>query len=62
MKLLEKNKEKQPIQDEIASHHFKPHSPCEEQDNFVMGIQRRGEIFEQDDDVTTRVHLQAAEF
>ena len=64
MKLLEKGQEKRPIEDETASHQFK-HSPSrsrEERNNFMMGNQQRGRIFEQDDDVTKKVHLEVAEF
>ena len=63
MKLLEKSQEKQPIEDETTSHQFK-HSPsrsCEERDNFMMGNQPKGRIFEQDD-ATKKVRLQVAEF
>ena len=59
MKLLEKGQEKRPNEDEMASHQF-IHSPSrslEERDNFMMGNQQRGRIFEQDDDVTKKVRL-----
>ena len=64
MNLLEKSQEKRPIEDEIASHQFRqsPSQSRKEQDNFMMGNQRRGKLFEQDDDVTKRVRLEVAEF
>ena len=64
MKLIEKGQEKRPIEDETASHEFR-HSPsrsCEERDNFMMGNQQRGRIFEQEDDVTKKVRFEVAEF
>ena len=64
MKLLEKSQEKRPIEDETASHQFRqsPSRSHKEQDNFMMGNQQRGRIFEQDDDVTKKVRLEVAEF
>ena len=64
MKLLEKSQEKQPIEEEIASHQFRqsPSWSGEEQDNFMIGTQRRVRLFELDDDVTKKVHLEVAEF
>ena len=64
MKLLEKSKEKRPIEDEIRSHQFRqlPSRSPEEQDNFMMGNQRRGKLFEQDDGMTKKVHLEVTEF
>ncbi|KAL6328604.1 hypothetical protein AAG906_003289 [Vitis piasezkii] len=43
MKLLEKSQEKRPIEEEIASHQFRqsPSRSRKEQDNFMMGNQRR---------------------
>ena len=60
MKLLEKSQ----IEDETTNHQFKP-SPSrsnEERDNFTMGNQQRCRMFEEDDDVTKKVHLEVAEF
>ena len=64
MKLLGKCQEKQPIEDKMASHQFRqsPSRSHEERDNFMMGNQQRGKIFEQDDDVTKKVRLEVAEF
>ena len=64
MKLLENSQEKRPIEDEIASHQFRQSlsRSRDEQDNFMMGNQRRGKLFEQNDDVTKKVHLEVAEF
>ncbi|RVW69973.1 Transposon Ty3-I Gag-Pol polyprotein [Vitis vinifera] len=64
MKLLEKSQEKRPIEEEIASHQFRqsPNRSREEQDNFMMGNQRRAKLFELDDDVTKKVRLEVAEF
>ena len=64
MKILEKSQEKQPIEDEIASHQFRKSlsRSCEEQDNFMMRNQKKGKLFEQDDDVTKKVHLKVVEF
>ncbi|KAL6313353.1 hypothetical protein AAG906_001063 [Vitis piasezkii] len=64
MKLLEKSQEKRPIEEEIASHQFRqsPSRSREEQDNFMMGNQRRAKLFELDDDVTKNVRLEVAEF
>ena len=59
MKLLEKSQEKRPIEEEIASHQFRqsPNQSREEQDNFMIGTQRRARLFELDDDVTKNVRL-----
>ena len=48
MKLLEKSKEKHSIEDETISHQIEqlPCSPYDKQDNFMMGNQRRGKLFE----------------
>ena len=64
MKLLEKSQEKRPIEEEIASHQFiqSPSRSREEQNNFMMGNQRRAKLFELDDDVTKKVRLEVAEF
>ena len=64
MKILENSKEKQPIEDEIRSNQFRqlPSRSREEQDNFMMGNQRRGKLFEQDDGMTKKVHLEVVEF
>ncbi|WJZ85709.1 hypothetical protein VitviT2T_005229 [Vitis vinifera] len=64
MKLLEKSQEKRPIEEEITSHQFRqsPNRSREEQDNFMMGNQRRAKLFELDDDVTKKVRLEVAEF
>ena len=50
MKLLQKSQEKRPIEDKIASHEFKqsPSRPHEE-GNLMMGNQRRGKLFIQDE-------------
>ena len=50
MKLLQKSQEKRPIEDKIASHEFKqsPSRPHEE-GNLMMGNQRRGKLFVQDE-------------
>ena len=59
MKLLEKSQEKQPIEEEIAIHQFRqsPSQSCEEQDNFMMGNQRRAKLFKLDDDVTKKRYI-----
>ena len=64
MKLLEKSQDNRSIEEEIASHQFKqsPSRSHEEQDNFMMGTQRRAKLFELDDDVTKKVCLEVAEF
>ena len=64
MKLLENSQEKRPIEDEIASHQFRqsPSRSRDEQDNFMIGNQRGAKLFEQNDDVTKKVHLEVAEF
>ena len=64
MKLLEMSQEKRPIKDEMISHQFRlsPSQPCEKRDNFMMGNQQRGRIFEQDDDVTKKVRLEVSRF
>ena len=63
MKFLEKSQEKRPIEDETTSDQFKhlPSRSREERDNFMMGNQQRGRIFEQDNDVTKEVCLEVAE-
>ena len=47
MKLLEKSQEKRPIEEAIASHQFRqsPSRSCKEQDSFMIGNQRRSELF-----------------
>ena len=64
MKLFEKSQEKRPIEEEIVSHQFRqsPNRSRKEQDNFMMGSQRKAKIFELDDDVTKNVRLEVAEF
>ena len=39
-----------------------PCRSCEEQGNIRMGNQRKGKLFEQDDDVTKKVSLKVVEF
>ena len=64
MKLFEKSQEKRPIEEEIVSHQFRQSTnrSREEQDNFMMGNQRRAKLFELDDHVTKNVCLEVAEF
>ena len=64
MKLFEKSQEKRPIEEEIVSHQFRQSTnrSREEQDNFMIGSQRKTKIFELDDDVTKNVRLEVAEF
>ena len=59
MKLLEKSQEKRPIEEEIASHQFiqSPSRSREEQNNFMMGNQRRAKLFKLDDDVTKKRYI-----